>query len=115
MFKIGDFSKLTKVSIHMLRYYDEAGLFEPAYIDPFTGYRQYAIEQIPLLNKLVFLRDAGFTIAEISAAVTEGDKCLLERFEIKQQEIATPVGPIGPKVLRNPERLTGAANSISNG
>lgn len=91
MFKIDDFSKLTKVSIRMLRYYDEAGVLKPAYIDPITGYRQYAIEQIPLLNKIVFLRDAGFSVSEIAAAVTEGEERLLERFEAKRKEIAASI------------------------
>lgn len=47
MFKIGEFSKLTQVSIRMLRYYDENNLLKPAKTDPFTGYRLYSVEQIP--------------------------------------------------------------------
>ena len=39
MLKIGDFSKLSRVSIRMLRHYDEIGLLVPASTDPFTGYR----------------------------------------------------------------------------
>ena len=42
MFKIGEFSRLTQVSVRMLRYYDETGLLKPAHIDPWTGYRLYA-------------------------------------------------------------------------
>ena len=41
MFKIGEFSKLTQVSVRMLRYYEKAGLLKPAEIDHFTGYRYY--------------------------------------------------------------------------
>jgi DNA-binding transcriptional MerR regulator len=40
MLKIGEFSKLTQVSIRMLRYYDETGLLKPAAINKFTNYRQ---------------------------------------------------------------------------
>ena len=36
MLKIGDFSKLSRVSVRMLRYYDEIGLLKPAEIDRFT-------------------------------------------------------------------------------
>ena len=50
MFKIGEFSKLTQVSIRMLRYYDEAGLLKPASTDPWTGYRMYSADQIPTLR-----------------------------------------------------------------
>ena len=65
MFKIGEFSKLTQVSIRMLRYYDEIGILKPANIDSFTGYRMYSADQIPLLQKIILLRDAKFSTAEI--------------------------------------------------
>ena len=51
MFKIGEFSKLTQVSIRMLRYYDENDLLKPAQTDPFSGYRLYSVEQIPRLQR----------------------------------------------------------------
>jgi DNA-binding transcriptional MerR regulator len=51
MFKIGDFSRLTSVSIRMLRHYDEIGLLKPESIDNFTRYRFYSVEQIPRVNK----------------------------------------------------------------
>lgn len=73
MFKIGEFSKLTQVSIRMLRYYDELDLFKPAQIDKLTGYRLYSAEQIPVLNKIIFLRDVGFTVAEIAIALEHWD------------------------------------------
>jgi len=69
VFKIGEFSKLTQVSIRMLRYYDETGLLKPAEIDKFTSYRLYSSEQIPVLNKIIFLRDLGFNVSEISVAL----------------------------------------------
>lgn len=71
MFKIGEFSKLTQVSIRMLRYYDEMGLLKPAEIDKFTNYRLYASEQISDLNKIVFLRDLGFQVSEIRLALSQ--------------------------------------------
>ncbi|MDR1533133.1 MAG: MerR family transcriptional regulator [Clostridiales bacterium] len=65
MFKIGVFSKLVRVSARMLRHYEKCGLLYPADIDPITGYRFYSIIQIPLLNKIIKLRDMGFSISEI--------------------------------------------------
>ena len=65
MFKIGEFSKLVRVSPRMLRHYEKCGLFHPAEIDRFTGYRQYSAGQIPLLTNIVTLRDMGFSIDEI--------------------------------------------------
>lgn len=66
MFKIGVFSKLVRVSPRMLRHYEKCGLLCPAEIDQFTGYRYYSMKQIPLLSKIVKLRDTGFSIDEIS-------------------------------------------------
>lgn len=66
MFKIGDFSKVVRVSPRMLRHYEKCGLLYPAEIDKFTGYRQYSARQIPLVVKIVTLRDLGFSINEIS-------------------------------------------------
>ena len=39
MIRIGDFSKLSRVSVKTLRYYDEMGLLKPLHVDRFTGYR----------------------------------------------------------------------------
>jgi DNA-binding transcriptional MerR regulator len=70
MFQIGQFSKLTQVTIRMLRYYDEVGLLKPAMIDQQSGYRLYAAAQISTLNKIVYLRDCGFNVSEIAKALS---------------------------------------------
>ena len=41
LLKIGDFSKLSRISVRMLRHYDEIGLLRPVYVDRFTDYRYY--------------------------------------------------------------------------
>ncbi len=88
MFRIGEFSKLTQVSIRMLRYYDEAGLLKPATIDKFTNYRLYSIEQIPVLNQIIFLRDLGFHVSEIAAALKHwDDEFIITQLEHKRLEI----------------------------
>jgi len=73
LFKIGDFSKLVRVSPRMLRHYEKCGLLYPAEIDKFTGYRQYSAAQIPLLTNIVTLRDLGFSIDEIGDALPHFD------------------------------------------
>ena len=52
MLKIGDFSKLSRVSIRMLRHYDEIGLLHPVKIDPESGYRYYSENQLPVAGRL---------------------------------------------------------------
>ena len=74
MFKIGDFSKLTFVSVRMLRYYDDAGLFKPTKVDEFTGYRYYSAKQISTLSLIVKLRDMGFNVADIALVLAENDE-----------------------------------------
>lgn len=88
MFKIGEFSKLTQVSIRMLRYYDETGLLKPMEIDKFTNYRLYAAEQIPTLNKIIFLRDLGFNISDIALALNQwDDEFIVSLLDNKRLEI----------------------------
>lgn len=69
MFKIGEFSRLTRVPIKTLRHYDEIGLFKPASVDRFTSYRYYTYDQLPTLNRILVLRDLGFTLAQIAEQV----------------------------------------------
>ena len=65
MFKIGDFSKLSQVSIKTLRYYDEIGLLRPSEIDRFTGYRYYTASQLSRLNRILLLKDLGLSLDQI--------------------------------------------------
>ena len=69
MLKIGEFSKLSRVSIRSLRRYDEAGLLAPASIDSFTGYRYYSERQLPVANRIRALRDMGFPLADRKSVV----------------------------------------------
>jgi len=65
MLKIGDFSKLSQVSIKALRYYDQMGLLKPGQTDRFTGYRYYTAGQLPRLNHILALKDLGFSLEQI--------------------------------------------------
>lgn len=87
MFRIGEFSRLTQVTIRMLRYYDEIGLLKPAQIDPWTNYRMYSVEQIPLLNKIIYYRDSGFNAAEIAMALKSDNDFIVEQLDKKHEEI----------------------------
>ena len=64
MFKIGDFSKLSQVSVRALRLYDRMGLLKPAHVDQFTGYRYYSADQLSRLNRLVAFKDLGFSLEQ---------------------------------------------------
>jgi len=70
--KIGDFSKLSQVSVQALRYYDELGLLKPVEVDRFTGYRYYSASQLPRLNRILALKDLGFSLEKIAQTLEEG-------------------------------------------
>ncbi len=72
MIRIGDFSKLARVPIKTLRYYDDVGLFKPAEVDESTGYRHYTVEQLAQLNRILALKDLEFSLEEIGRFLTEG-------------------------------------------
>lgn len=65
MFRIGDFSRIARVSARLLRFYDEIGLLAPAHADPQTGYRYYTVAQLPQLNRITVLKELGFSLEQI--------------------------------------------------
>jgi len=71
MIKIGDFSKLAHVTVKTLHHYDQMGLLKPAHIDRFSGYRFYTLEQLPRLNRILALKDLGFSLDEVRQMVGE--------------------------------------------
>jgi DNA-binding transcriptional MerR regulator len=72
MFTVGGFARLAGVSAKVLRSYDAAGLFAPAWVDPSSGYRYYSPAQLPTLRRIQALRDVGLGRAEIGALVGGG-------------------------------------------
>jgi DNA-binding transcriptional MerR regulator len=71
MFAIGDFARHGRVSVRMLRHYDAIGLLRPAHVDPATGYRSYAAGQLARLNRIVALKDLGFTLEQVRTMLDE--------------------------------------------
>jgi DNA-binding transcriptional MerR regulator/effector-binding domain-containing protein len=64
MFSIGEFARLGTVSVRTLRHYDEIGLLQPAKVDPDTGYRSYSASQLGQLNRIIALKDLGFSLTQ---------------------------------------------------
>ena len=72
MFRIGEFSRIARVSCRLLRHYEELGLIAPARTDPDTAYRYYSAAQLPQLNRILVLRELGFSLEEIGRMVRDG-------------------------------------------
>ena len=89
MLKIGEFSKLSRISIRMLRYYDEMGLLTPETIDPFTGYRYYSESQLFTAGRITALKDMGFKLCDTAELLKRWeDREILEQRLLAQQEAA---------------------------
>ncbi len=102
MFQIGEFSKLVRVSPRMLRHYEKCGLIYPAKVDAMTGYRLYSAEQIPLLSRIVQLRDIGFNIDEIGDALPhfEDEGYILRALEKKESAIRASIETENDKLVK---------------
>lgn len=71
MFGIGEFASAGRVSVRMLRHYDALGLLCPARVDAVTGYRMYEARQLSRLNRIIALKDLGFTLAQVQEILDE--------------------------------------------
>lgn len=99
MLKIGDFSRLSRVSIRMLRYYDESGLLKPAKVDDFTGYRYYSEEQLLRIGKINALKDMGFgvnAIAEILKCTNSRD--IQHIFQVQKVQLLEEADSINNRI-----------------
>ena len=65
MYGIGTVARLAQVSVRALRHYDDVGLLKPAQVDPLTGYRHYAPDQVLRLHRILVLRDLGVPLTAI--------------------------------------------------
>jgi DNA-binding transcriptional MerR regulator len=93
VFRIGEFSKITGLTIKTLRFYHDQGLLEPLHIDDETRYRYYAAAQIETARAISLLRKLDFSVSDIREllrdAADEAD--LLEVMERQRAVIAAKV------------------------
>lgn len=101
MLKIGDFSKLSRISIRMLRHYDEIGLLVPKTTDSFTGYRYYGEDQLPVAGRIIALKDMGFGLVPIGEILKNYDnpQALADFLAVKQAEIQAEAEETGRRLL----------------
>lgn len=70
---IGDFSRMTYLSVKALRHYHEIGLLEPAEVDPASGYRLYRPAQVPTAQFIRRLRDLDMPLEIVKAVLDAPD------------------------------------------
>ena len=71
---IGDFSRVTFLSVKTLRHYHRAGLLEPAEVDPVTGYRRYTCAQIPTAQVIRRFRELDMPLDDIGRVLRAPDQ-----------------------------------------
>jgi effector-binding domain-containing protein len=107
VFKIGEFSKLSQVTVKTLRYYDNISLLKPAEVDRFTSYRYYSVDQLPRLNRILALKDLGLSLEQIARLLEEDLSAdqLRGMLRLKQAEIQQRVGEEQARLARVAARL----------
>ncbi|WEH38873.1 MerR family transcriptional regulator [Streptomyces sp. NBC_01218] len=107
MFIIGDFARHGHVSVRMLRHYDATGLLRPAHVDPSSGYRHYSAGQLARLNRIIALKDLGFTLQQVRDIVDErvGAEELRGMLRLRRTELRTAVAAAEARLVQVEARL----------
>jgi DNA-binding transcriptional MerR regulator len=88
VFSIGEFSKLTQLTVKTLRFYHEEGLLIPAFVDPVTGYRYYDQSHVETARAITYLRGLEFSLRDIKELLHhQADEDLLGVLERQQLAI----------------------------
>jgi DNA-binding transcriptional MerR regulator len=89
MLKIGEFSRLSQVTVKTLHHYDDIGLFRPSHTDPFTSYRYYTLDQLPQIHTIIALKELGLSLDEIAQLVRDGlpPDQIRGMYRLKQAEV----------------------------
>jgi DNA-binding transcriptional MerR regulator len=107
MFTIGDFARHGRVSVRMLRHYDEIGLLRPAHVDGSSGYRTYEGAQLARLNRIIALKDLGFTLVQVGNILDEkvSVEALRGMLRLRQAELEAQIAADTTRLGRVEARL----------
>lgn len=115
MFRIGDFSRLARVTIRTLHHYDEAALLQPAHVDDQTGYRYYTAAQLETLQRILLLKDLGFSLDDIrellAADLKPGE--LVQRLEARRSRLRESISADQSRLRRLEALRDSVAGAVS--
>lgn len=100
MFRIGDFSRLARVTIKTLHHYDEAGLLEPSHVDRQSGYRYYAASQLQTLQRILLLKDLGFALEQIRELLHADAETWATTLDQRRAELTESIAADQSRLLR---------------
>ena len=107
MLKIGVFAQVSQVSIKILRHYDEVGLLKPVFVDDYSGYRYYSLEQLPRAHRIIALKDLGFSLEQIAGLLNQKlpPERLRRILSRRQEELSRQVREDQARLVRVEARL----------
>ncbi len=114
MFSIGEFAKLGQVSVRMLRHYDAIGLLPSAAVDPASGYRTYRAGQLGRLNRIIALKDLGFSLQQVQVMLDDRIAAAELRGMLRLRRGASPRPGHGFSIVDLPA-ISSAATIIHRG
>lgn len=117
---IGDFSRMTHLSVKALRHYHDLGLLEPAEVDPHTGYRSYDTAQVPTAQIIRRFRDLDMPVEHLKAVLAAPDLVSrnaliiahLKRMESQLQQTQTIVSSLRALLETVPPPVAVAYRSV---
>lgn len=119
---IGDFSRMSHLSVAALRHYHQVGLLHPAEIDPGSGYRFYAPEQVQIAQVIRRFRDLGMPLDEIrdvlhapdAAARNQAIVTHMQRMEAQLAATQSVVASLRSLLERSPASIAVSHRVVSS-
>jgi len=103
MKSVKEMANITDVSVRTLHYYDEIGLLKPSQLTD-AGYRQYSGADIEKLQKILLLKEVGFSLADIKRVIENNNPTTEKYIFEKQKEL----------LILKQKRLGGLINLIDS-
>ena len=107
LLKIGDFARLSRVSVKTVRYYDDIGLLSPSQVDQFTSYRYYTVDQLARIHRIMALKDLGLSLEQIQRMLDAdlSREQLQGMFALRQAELQQQVHDVRARLAQVEFRL----------
>jgi DNA-binding transcriptional MerR regulator len=108
---IGDFSRMTQLSVKALRHYHDIGLLEPIAVDPDSGYRLYDVDQVPTAQVIRRLKDLGMGLDDVRRVlqapdVTSRNRAIVEHLHRMEDDLEQTKANVASlrRLLEAPEK-----------
>lgn len=115
LMSIGEFSSRSRLSVRMLRHYGDHGILVPAEVDPASGYRRYAQEQLAEAAHVRRLRDVGFTVSAIAVLLAaRGTESYRQALDLQRQALGTELRAARERLALIDQLLDTEGSTMSN-